>query len=72
VTFGAAPLSREAAPGEGSGLTLAMLRQKHPSEPNDYLRKVAYVKAEHAKNNPGAKPLDHVTACEMASQLRAA
>lgn len=72
VTLGAAPLSREAAPGEGGTLTLAALRQKHPSEPNDYLRKVAFVKAEHAKNNPGAKPLDHVTACEMASQLRAA
>lgn len=72
VIVGSAPQSREAAPGEGGSITLASLRQKHPSEPNDYLRKVAFVKAEHAKNNPGAKPLDHVTACEMASQLRAA
>ena len=67
-----APQSRETAPGAGAPLTLAALRDRYPGEPNDYLRKVALVKAEHAKNNPNAPPLDHSVACERASALRIA
>jgi NACalpha-BTF3-like transcription factor len=66
------PQSREAAPSNRGVVTLAALRQQYPHEPNDYLRKVAFVKAEHAKNNPTATKLSHDEACEFAADMRLA
>lgn len=72
ITLGAAQ-SREAGPGAGqSQVTMASLRQQYPHEPNDFARKVAFAKAEHAKNNPSAKALTHDTACEHAHDMRLA
>lgn len=65
-----APVSREPGPGTGSGPTLATLKSQYPHEPNDFARKVAFVKADHARNNPGAPALDHATACERAHLMR--
>ena len=53
----------------GAGL-IAALRERFPDAPNDYLRKVAFIKAEHAKNHQGGPALDHTVACERASALR--
>lgn len=74
ITMGGA-LSSEPTPGAraaNGAVTLAVLRDRYAEQPNDFLRKVAFVKAEHAKNNPGAAVLDHMTACERASTLRLA
>lgn len=68
----AAPQSQEPRPGVAHGLTLTALRQQYPGEPNDFARKVAFVKAEHTRNNPGAKPLDNDAACERAHALTVA
>lgn len=64
-----APLGSNAQPG---AITMATLRERYADQPNDFLRKVAFVKAEHAKNNPGAQALDHVLACERAHGMRLA
>lgn len=72
VTLVGGPISREPAPGTSGTLTLAQLQDRYPSEPNDFLRKVAFIKAEHAKNNPNAPALDHLTACERAHGMRIA
>ena len=69
VVLGAS--SREDAPGARSAvITLSALRERFPDAPNDYLRKVAFIKAEHAKNHQGGPALDHTVACERASALR--
>lgn len=68
----AVPQSQEPRPGDGRGLSLLTLRQQYPGEPNDFARKVAFVKAEHTRNNPGAKPLDNDAACERAHALSVA
>jgi len=63
--------SREDAPGARPAvITLSALRERFPDAPNDYLRKVAFIKAEHAKNHQGGPALDHTVACERASALR--